>query len=222
MNIKAAIFDMDGTLVDSLGLWDVFWEQFGSEYRNDKTFRPSAADDKAVRTIPLKDAMDLIHEHYQLGESGEELLELADRIIIEFYSRDVELKKGVREFLEYCKKKGVKMCVASATAPEHLALVLKHCEMESYFSEVFSCDTLGVGKDVPDVFLLAREHLGAKPEETWVFEDSLVAIETATKLGMPTVGIYDRFNPYQPEIQRIATKYIAQGEDLTKLISPEL
>lgn len=218
MNIKAAIFDMDGTMVDSLILWDVFWDQFGKKYRNGNAFRPDAADSKAVRTVPLKDAMELIHNHYQLGESGKELLDLADKIVMEFYSHEVKLKEGVREFLEYCKENGVKMCVASATAPVHLELVLKRFQLESYFSEVFSCETLGVGKEVPDVFLLARKHLGTAPEETWVFEDSLVAIETATKLGMPTVGIYDKYNPNQERVRMIATEYIAEGESLAKLI----
>lgn len=83
---------------------------------------------------------------------------------------------------------------------------------------MFSCSVLGKGKDEPDVFIHACNFLGTKIEETWVFEDSLTAIVTATKIGMPTVGIYDRFNYGQEHIKSIATKYIEEGENLTTLI----
>ena len=84
--MKAAIFDMDGTLVDSLMLWDVLWSTFGDNYLNDKSFSPSVEDDKKVRTLTLKDAMLLIHNNYKLGESGEELLSLANSIMNDFYA----------------------------------------------------------------------------------------------------------------------------------------
>ncbi len=218
MKIKAAIFDMDGTLVDSLMLWDVIWSTFGEKYLNNKEFRPSAEDDKAVRTLTLKDAMELIHKNYNLGNNGLELLDLADNILLDFYSNKVELKPGVREFLDYCKENGVKMCIASATAPELVKVAIKHCDIGKYFLKVFSCSDLGLGKDKPDIFLLASEFLGEETAETWVFEDSVVAIETATKIGMPTVAIFDRFNFGQERMKEIATIYVAEGESLLKVI----
>lgn len=218
MNIKAAIFDMDGTLVDSLFLWDVLWSNFGEKYLNDKSFTPSVEDDKKVRTLTLKDAMLLIHNNYKLGESGEELLAFANALMMDFYANRVELKDGVREFLENCKNNGVKMCVASATAPELINVAMKHCDIEKYFSKVFSCGAIGKGKECPDIFLLAKDYLGTSIEDTWVFEDSLVAIETATSIGMKTVGIYDKFNYGQDKIKEIATEYIAPSETLLKLI----
>lgn len=218
MDIKTAIFDMDGTLVDSLMIWDVLWSELGKKYRNDPGFAPSVEDDKAVRTLVLNDAMCLIHNNYHLGESGEELLAFANSLMIDFYANRVELKSGVREFLDHCSDHGVKMCIASATAPELIALAVKHCDIEKYFLRIFSCSTLGKGKEEPDVFLLAKEFLGSDTEETWVFEDSLTAIETAAKIGMKTVGIYDRYNYGQDRIKQIATTYIAAGETLAKLM----
>ncbi len=220
MKIKAAIFDMDGTLVDSLMLWDMLWSALGEKYLGNKDFLPYPEDDKKVRTLTLKEAMDLIHTNYGLGESGEELLALANDIMFDFYENRVELKEGVIDFLKHCKAEGIKMCIASATAPAPLNTAVVHCGINEYFSKVFSCADIGKGKEEPDIYLLACEFLGEEPSETWVFEDSLTAIETAAKIGMPTVGIYDRYNFGQDRIKEIATEYIDQGETLLKLIKP--
>lgn len=218
MNIKAAIFDLDGTLVDSLMLWDIFWSALGEKYLGDKRFKPTKEDDHKVRTLTLKDAMDLIHTNYNFGNSGEELLEFSNKTIFEFYSKDVLLKSGVREFLDYLKTKGVKMCIASATSSDLLEIALTHCDIKKYFSKVFSCVDIGKGKEEPDIFLKAYEFLGEPKEETYVFEDSITAIETAVKIGIPTVGIYDKYNNGQEKIKKIANEYIAKGETLLKLI----
>ena len=86
MKISGAIFDMDGTLVDSLMLWEILWEAFGKKFCDGRPFSPSEEDDKAVRTLPLKNAMELLFEHYSIGESGEELLRVANEIIEEFFA----------------------------------------------------------------------------------------------------------------------------------------
>ena len=220
MKISTAIFDMDGTLIDSLMLWDVIWKTFGKRYLNDDTFAPSKADDKAVRTVPLQDAMELIHANYGIGANGAELVSVANELSADFYANSVKLKAGVKEFLEECYKSGIKMCIASATAPEMISVALEHCGITRYFSEIFSCTMLGKGKDSPDIYMLARDFLGSAVEETCVFEDSLVAIETASQAGFLTVAIYDRFNYGQEKMKQIATAYIAEGEALTKLIDP--
>lgn len=216
--IKGAVFDMDGTLVDSLMLWNVLWDKFGKQYLNKTSFRPAAEDDKAVRTMTLRDAMNHIHTVYGIGDDGNELLATANAIIGDFYENEVCLKEGVAEFLEFCKQKRIPMCIASATAPKHIEAGLRHCGIDTYFSRIFSCAEVGKGKEFPDVFLLAADYLGTKPEETCVFEDSLVAITTARKSGMKTVGIYDQYNYGQDEIKAIANVYIAKGETLQKLI----
>ena len=218
MNIKAAIFDMDGTLIDSLMVWGVIWDGLGEKFLSEKGFRPSEEDEKSVRTLTLRDAMALIHEHYNMASSTDEILDEANRIIADFYSNEVKMKDGAKECLDYLKNSGVKMCIASASAPDLIKLAMKHCEIEEYFLGIISCSTVGKGKEFPDVFLAAIDFLGEDIEDTWLFEDSLVSIETASKIGLKAVGIYDKHNFGRDEMKKIAVHYIDEGETLLKLI----
>ena len=121
----------------------------------------------------------------------------------DFYKNEVELKKGVLEFLEYCSEKGIKMCVASATDVKLFKIAIERCGIGKYFTDILSCAELGKGKDQPDIYLKALETLGTSIEEACVFEDSHVAVETAAKIGIKTVGIYDKYNYGQEEMKKI-------------------
>ena len=214
MKLTGAIFDMDGTLIDSLGFWEILWEAFSERYGY---FRPDSEADRTIRTIPMKEAMCYIHERFGLGPDGETLYQTANRMLGEFYCHQVELKPGVMEFLIRCREQGVKMCVASASDLKLVRMAMAHCGMEEFFPMLFSCSNIGKGKEEPDVFLLAREWLGTSLEETWVFEDSYVALQTAARAGFQTVGVYDRFGFRQDILQDTATVYIAEGETLVKV-----
>ncbi len=218
MQIKAAIFDMDGTLLDSLGFWKIFWKKAGKEYLKDENFCPKVEDDRAIRTMTLYGAMELIHKNYNIAQSAEELRLFCRSFICEFYGEYAPLKAGVLEFLDYLKAQGTRMCIASATAADMLQIVIDKFHLDEYFECVLSCDTYGVGKDKPDIYLVAAEKLGAENHETWVFEDSYVAIKTAHQIGMKTVGIFDKNNFSQDKIKATADYYIAEGETLKKLI----
>ena len=214
MKLTGAIFDMDGTLIDSLGFWDILWEEFSRCYGQ---FRPDPEADRTIRTIPMKEAMYYLHERFGLGPDGETLYRTANRMLGEFYEQQVELKPGVMEFLTRCRDMDVKMCVASASDLKLVHMAMAHCGIEEFFSMLFSCSDIGKGKEAPDVFLVARQWLGTPLEETWVFEDSYVALQTAARAGFQTVGVYDRFGFRQDILRETATVYIAEGETLMKV-----
>ncbi len=214
--ITGAIFDMDGTLVDSLMIWDLLWENLGVHFLGKSGFRPSAEDDKAVRTMTLIDAMMLIHKNYGIDTSGEALWRYVTDFLADFYKTEVKLKRDVREFLESLHKKGVRMCVASATAPDLVYLAMKHCGIDGYFPKLVSCAEVGKGKEHPDVFFAALEYLGTDLDTTWVFEDSAAALKTASRAGFKTVGIYDRYNFGHDTARSVSDIYIDEGETLKK------
>ncbi len=217
-NIRGAIFDMDGTLINSLIFWEMLWRRFGELFLDGAPFAPTPEEDKAVRTMTMHDAMCYIHSLYSMGESGEELFRIASDMIERFYAEEVQLKPGVRTFLEFLRKAGVRMCIASATERRLIEVAAEHCGIRHYFEEIFSCAEIGKGKDEPDLYLSALSFLGTEREATCVFEDSHVAICTAAGLGMPTVGIFDPCNYGGEEMAKIATEYIAEGETLEKLL----
>lgn len=221
MKITGAIFDMDGTLADSLSFWDVIWKRLGEKYLSDPTFRPDPVTEKGVRTVTLYDGMALVHKNCRIGSSADEVFEVADKMLKDFYRETVPLKPGVKEFLDHLKARGVKMCIASATAPHLIDVLMKKFSLDEYFPRLFSCNDIGKGKEHPDIFIAAHEYLGTDKDSTWVFEDSITALETSKKAGYKIVGIYDKNNFGLDRVAEISDVYIGEGDSLARLI-PEI
>ena len=218
MDIKGAIFDMDGTLVNSMIFWDVLWELIGKAYRDDKAFRPQKQDEEQMRTMTTMGVCHMLHEKYGMGKTPEEIYGVYGDALVDFYKNKVEPKAGVIEFLEYLRSKNIPMCVASGTAADLVEISLERCGLKKYFGKVFSCVDIGAGKEKPDIYLAALDYLGTPKDSIWVFEDAYIAIHTASELGLHTVGIYDAQNFSQDKIKNEATLYIGAGETLEKLI----
>ena len=218
MNIKGAIFDMDGTLVDSLFFWEPFWRDLGREYLGKENYVPPKELDRAIRTMIFSDAMAYVREPLGISASVEELVAFGSNNLADFYRTKVGAKAGVHAFLDHLKAEGVRMCVASATDKEYLPIALEACGLTSYFEAVLSCTDVGAGKDKPDIYLLALETLGTTAEETALFEDSYVALETGRAVGCHTVGIFDKNNFGQDRLRAASEIYLAEGEGFDTLI----
>lgn len=218
MRISGAIFDMDGTLIDSLMLWDILWEEFTRRYALPRPFCPSAETDKAIRTVTLDRAMDIVHQNHGIGPSGQALFQVAVEVFLNFYNTRVTTKPGVLDLLDRLAHMGVKMVIATAADPIHVNTAMAHCGFAHHIGALVTCREVGAGKHDPAVFERALEVLGTPKEETWVFEDSTVALTTAHNAGFPTVAVYDAFNPDQDEMRRLSDIYIDRGEALTKCL----
>ena len=217
MNIKGAIFDMDGTLIDSLMYWDDLYKRIGKKYFNDESFYPSSEIDKTIRPMIYADAMSRLRECYNIPAEPDEFLSFCERGISEFYRNVAKPKKGARELLEDLKKKNVKICLASATAIHEVKAAIKYHGISEYFDFVISCADIGVGKDKPDIFLKALSLMELSADSVCVFEDSFVALETAKSLGCQTVGVFDEFNSEQKRLMASSDIYLGEGKSLYEL-----
>ena len=218
MKIKRAIFDMDGTLINSLIVWKDIWSAIADKYLDGEAGFPGEEIDRKLRTMTLLEGMEMLHETRGIGKDGSELWDFCNELIEDFYRNRVEMKPGAMEFLKYLHDNNVKMCIASASALDIVEIAVERCGLEKYIPKLLSSCDFGCGKDKPDVYLAALEYLGTAVEETCVFEDSLVALKTAKGIGMPVVGIYDAYNFGHEEMKEISNYYIDDGEGLDKLI----
>ena len=217
MKIKGAIFDMDGTIVDSLMFWNYLWRRIGEKYMNDPEFKPSEDIDKELRTMVFVDGMAYFRERYGILEDGDEFFDFACSGIDDFYKNVVKVKKGAVELLQYLKNNGIRLCLASGTEMKTVLVALEHHNLKQYFDFVMSCADIGVGKDKPDIYINAMNALGFEKEEICVFEDSFVALETAKGVGFKTVGIFDKYNFEQGRLRKASDIYVGEGQSLAIL-----
>ena len=179
MKLKCVIFDFDGTLFDSMYLWDTVAES----YVRSRGKEPKPTVREEVRALSLLQAAEHLKKEYDLAETPEEIMAGIDRIIEHFYRDEVQPKPGVVPFLKELRAKGVDVCIATATDRYLIESALRRCGIENLFDAIFTCSEVGHGKDEPVIFRRAMEHFGAQRGSTVVFEDAIHAIETAKKDG---------------------------------------
>ena len=218
MKINGAVFDMDGTLVDSLTFWASLWGDIGREYLQDPSFTVPKEVDRKIRTMVLRDAMVYVKDFCKLDISAEELEEFTKRQLETFYRTVVTVMGNAEAFLKHLKAKGIPMVLATATEQKYVDVVMERLGLDQYFDVMLSCVDLGVGKDRPDIYLESAKRLGLEAGEICVFEDSYVALETAKAAGFQTVGIFDENNFRQDRLEAASDIYIAKGADIGDLI----
>ena len=207
--LTGAIFDLDGTLLDSMFIWDTI----GEDYLRTLGKEPHEDLKETFMTLTLEEAAEYYREHYKVTLSVTEIVDSINAMVEGIYRTKVTLKPGVMAYLRLLKERGVKMCVATVTDRYLVEDTLERLGILHYFSEIFTCAEVGYGKDKPIIYQKALEHLGTAKEETFVFEDSLFALETAKIDGFPTVGVYDMHESRQEEMKRLADCYVRSFEE---------
>lgn len=211
MNIKSAIFDMDGTLTDSMHVW----RNLGNLYLESKGIVPEPELQEKVLTLTMMEAAEYMKQRYGLQGEPEQIVKEVYQLIEGFYRTEVQEKPGVRRILEELQQEGIPMCVASATDTYLVEYALAHTGLHSYFQKIYCCREVGEGKTTDKIYQVARESLGTSVEETWIFEDALYAARTAKRSGFPLVAIFDTTEEGQEELREIADIYLESYEQWT-------
>jgi len=188
MDKRFCIFDMDGTLVDSMGIWKNLEVEFLRSKGITGDLAPLLAQTKPMTTM---ESTAFFIRECGLDGTPESLSAEMNEMMAEHYRTDVMIKPGAKEYLQHLKAQGAVLCVASATAPYLLKICADRLGLTQYFDFILSCAEVGSGKNKPLVFLEAARRMGSTPAETAVFEDSLTAATTAKAAGFYTVGIRD-------------------------------
>lgn len=206
MDKKYAIFDMDGTLVDSM----IFWKDLASEYLRSKGVDSIPADIlERIKPMTMSQSAALFQAEFSLsGNIEAEMNAMMDA----HYRNDIPLKPGVAEYLHALHKHGVRMCVASATAEHLMAACLGRLGVLRCFDFLLSCETVGAGKRSPLVYHEAARRLGADAAETAVYEDALYAVQTAKNAGFYVVGVHDECADWDA-VKSIADEVILNWEE---------
>jgi len=202
--IKGAIFDVDGTILDSMGIWasigNDYLRSVGGESREDLG--------KVFKTFTTEEAARYYIDNYGLSLTEEEIVRGINAMIEKFYKQEVCLKTGAGEFLAGLKAEGVKMCLATASDRDLVEAALKRLEVWDLFDGILTCNEVGAGKENPLIFRKALELLGTSREETLVFEDAYHALKTAADDGFRTAAVYDSSEPMQEELRALVDYYI--------------
>ena len=184
MDVAGAIFDCDGTLVDSMGMWARVWDWLCERHGAEPV--PLAE----IESLSFRDTCALLHERRSIGGSVDELYEEACAHVRESYRTEVALMPGAREFLEELSRAGVPMVIASSTPVRELRCCLEAHGLADYFRDVVSTEDVGGrDKEFPDVYLEALRRLGTPLEGTWVFEDAPFGVRTSRRAGFAVVGL---------------------------------
>ena len=186
-DIKAAIFDLDGTLVDSMWVWS----QIDVEYLEMKGYSLPENLRNEISHLSFSQTATYFKKEFNLEDSIEKILEDWHNMAFNHYSTNVKLKLGVKDFLNYLKSFKIKIALATSNSIPLLEACLKNNDIYEYFDSITITDEVSNGKDCPDVYLLAASKLDVNPKDCLVFEDILPAVKGAKAANMKVIAVKD-------------------------------
>jgi len=208
--MKATIFDLDGTLLDSTGIWleiDIrFLEKRGI------ALPPDYADEIAAMSFPEVAAY--TKARFGLPDAVDDILAEWNSMAAYAYGSTVRMKPHARKYLSALRAMGARLAIATSSIPAFYEPALRRHGIFDWFEVICRAEEVGCGKSRPDIFLLTAQKLGVQPSECVVFEDLLPAVKSAKNIGMTVCGVYDEAaaNDWE-QIKTVADSAILSFED---------
>lgn len=208
---EAVIFDLDGTLVDSMWIWksvdiDFFGER-GVELPDDLQ--------GALDGMSFRETAAYMKKRFGFAETVDELMVIWNEMAHKKYQYEAPLKKGVLEFLKVLKKNDIKVGIASSNSEFLVRTVLESHGVLEYFDSIHTANEVEKGKPAPDIYLLVAKDLQVEPKNCLIFEDIVQGIMAGKNAGMKTCAIYDHYSKIDDEKKReVADYYIMDYKEL--------
>lgn len=210
-NKKAVIFDLDGSLVDSMWLW----KEIDIEYLSERGKTLPDDYQKAIEGMSFTETAIYSIERFDLTESVEELKHIWNQMAMDKYSHEVNYKPNAELLLQYCKKNGIKLGIATSNSRELVSAVSDALGFHKYMDVIVTSCDVNKGKPAPDVYLAAAEKLGVAPEECLVFEDVPAGILAGKNAGMTVCAVEDAFSlDLVVEKKQLADYYIRDYKEV--------
>lgn len=204
-DIKAVIFDLDGTIVDSMWIW----KEIDIQYLAKWDIGLPEDLQKEIEGMSFTETAIYFKETFNLPDSIEKIKNEWNAMALDFYRNRISLKDGIAEFIELLKSMDIKIGLGTSNSRELASEVLRKHDIYKHFDTIRTSCEVEKGKPHPDVFLKAAEDLNVKPHECIVFEDTYAGVLAAKRAGMRVIAISDELSlPYKKEICDLAESYI--------------
>lgn len=217
--IRGAVFDIDGTLIDAMPIWD----ELGARYLRRQGIAPAPDLGKILFPMTIAEGVQYLKGTYHLNASGDAIRAGLMDELGSFYKNEVPLKEGARETLAVLQRAKIPMVLATIGDRELENAALTRLGVRDYFQDMFFCEDYGTTKRESRIYLVCAAYLGLRPEEIIVFEDVLPAVRAAKRAGFFTVAVYDAASRKDAaEMKREADLYLISLREFSKYIEGAL
>lgn len=187
---KGIVFDLDGTLVDSMGIWSkidrAYLERYGYEYTDEIA--------KIIRNKGFQALAEYFDENFDIPRTKEEMMQDWDEMSLEEYKYNIGLIAGAKDFLHHLKQRGVRLAIGTSNNKKNVSAVLAQHGITHLFDTIVTGFDVKEDKPAPDIYLEAIRRLDVKPSDAFVFEDMVVGIRAAKAAGIRVCAIEDEVN----------------------------
>lgn len=210
-NIKAALFDMDGTLVDSMWMWG----KIDVEVLARRDIPYYSGFQSEIEGMSYRSAIEYMKDRFSLKESVEELMAEIHEMAIDKYEKEVTFKPGALEFLKECRSSGILCGMSTSNSRELLNACERNLHFMEYFDSVRTTDEVVRSKPFPDCYLLNAADLKVRPEDCVVFEDIIPGIQAGKAAGMRVYAVADLYSENaESEKKRLSDGFISDYREL--------
>lgn len=209
--VKGAIFDLDGTLIDSMGLW----RQIDEEFLGKRGLGVPKDYSAKIAAMGVEETAIYTKDRFGFDDTVEDIIKEWYDMALDAYSNRIMLKPGAGKYLRLLKGRGIKLSIATASDIKLVVPVLNNNKVLDLFENITTIREVDRGKGFPDVYLEAARKMELHPEECAVYEDIIEGIKGAKSGGFYTIGVHDYWSASEKDdIVKLADKYIENYEDL--------